>query len=199
MKKSLYTSKKAGFTLVELLVVIAIIAVLAAAGFAGGNAAIQKARKVTAQSVASSIESGIESFYSDYSALPDPTGSATEDNTPYETDQANGIQLLEILLGLETGTDIQNDKKVRYLSLKEARSGNRDGIVYDSGGTAIQGLFDAWGEPYFVVLDYNYDERITVSPQGSTSTTLNGRRVAVYSLGTDTPSDANAKTLVKTW
>ena len=39
--------RRRGFTLIELLVVIAIIAVLAAAGFAAGNAAINRARKVT--------------------------------------------------------------------------------------------------------------------------------------------------------
>lgn len=187
---------RSGFTLVELLVVIAIIAVLAAAGFAGGTAAIQKARKVTAQSVASSVESAVESFYSDYSALPDPTGTATDDNTPpYTTDTGPGVDLLNILAGKESTTS-QNDRKIRYLSLKEGKGG-RDGADYAANGS-FTGLFDPWGEPYSIVLDYGYDERITVSPLGS-PIVLNGRRVAVYSRGTDSSGDANSKTLVKTW
>lgn len=178
-----------GFTLVELLVVIAIIAVLAAAGFAGGNAAMQRAKKVTAQAAATSVATAVEQFYTEYSALPNVDSQTTTDDP----------ELLNILAGLETGDNIQNDRKIRFLTLKEAKKGNRDGVVFSSDGNRIQGLYDPWGEPYHVVLDQDYDERITVSPQGSPETTLNGRKVAVYSLGTDTPADAGPNSLVKTW
>ena len=56
--------------LVELLVVIAIIAVLAGAGFAAGNAAIQKAKKTTALATCTAIESAVNNFYTEYGAMP---------------------------------------------------------------------------------------------------------------------------------
>jgi hypothetical protein len=61
-------------------------------------------------------------------------------------------------------------------------------------------MTDPWGQPFYIRLDYNYDERITVDPAGSApSSNLNGRRVAVYSLGVEKTADANAKTLVRSW
>lgn len=188
------SSSRKGFTLIELLVVIAIIAVLAAAGFAGGNAAMQKARKVTAQAAATSVATAIDQFYTEYSSLPDVSGS------PMRTDGGDGVKLLNILAGLETGTDIENDRKVRFLSLKEAKNGNRDGVVFDGSGSAITGLYDPWGEPYYIVIDDDYDEKLTVTPGGSIQQAkLNGRRAAVYSLGVKNSGDASSSTLVKTW
>lgn len=184
-----------GFTLVELLVVVAIIAVLAAAGFAGGNAAMQRARKVSAQSVATSIATGVEQFYTEYSALPD-VGS-----DKVQTDGAEGIQLLNILAGKETGTTIQNARKVRFFSAKEAKSPTanpRDGATYT--GSTFAGLYDPWGEPYYVVLDTDYDDELDVDPDGDNApVTLRGRKVAAYSLGVDTPADSNSTKIAKSW
>lgn len=196
MKTHSLPKRLPGFTLVELLIVIVIIAVLAAAGLAGGNAALQKARKVTAQSAATTVAGAIEQFYSEYSVLPDPTESATDDNAPYATNQANGTALLGVLSAFE---DTLNDRKIRFLNLKEAEGGNRGGIVYNDTGDEVLGLYDPWGQPYYIVLDYNYDERLTFTPQNLSEVTLNGKRVAVYSLGTKTPTDAKRKDLVKTW
>lgn len=193
MKNPSITHPQKGFTLVELLVVIAIIAVLAAAGFAGGTAAMNKARKVTAQAAATSLATAIEQFYTEYSALPDVGASAVV------TNGATGVTLLNILAGLEPGPTIQNDRKVRFLSLKEAKN-NKDGLVFNSTGTAITNLFDPWGQPYYVSLDDDYDERIAVAPgNGIPTSNLNGRRVAVYSFGVKTLADAKPSTFVKTW
>ncbi len=185
-----------GFTLVELLVVIAIIAVLAGAGFAGGTAAMNKARKVSAQAAATSVSVAIDQFYTEYSALPSGTGTL-ETNA-----SGGGVAVLNILAGLEpapaAGSSIENDRKIRFLSLKEAKSGNRDGVVYNTAGTAITGLYDPWGGSYFIVLDEDYDEKVTVDPLG-TDIVLNGRRAAVYSLGVKNAGDAKTSTLVKSW
>lgn len=200
MKTPSFAHSRKGFTLIELLVVIAIIAVLAAAGFAGGNAAMQKARKVTAQAAATSVATAIDQFYSEYSSLPSGSGIL-------KTDGGDGVILLNILAGLEEGTDIENERKIRFLSLKEAKNGNRDGVVYDGSGDKITGLYDPWGKPYFIVLDNGsgsdteaYDEKLTVTPgNGIKVTNLNGRRVAVYSLGVKEDGDASNSTFVKTW
>lgn len=200
MKTPSFAHSKKGFTLIELLVVIAIIAVLAAAGFAGGAAALEKARKVTAQAAATSVATAIDQFYSEYSSLPSGSGTL-------KTDVGDGVILLNILAGLEEGTDIENERKIRFLSLKDAKNGKRDGVVYDASGDKITGLYDPWGGPYFIVLDNGsggdfeaYDEKLTVTPgNGIKVTKLNGRRVAVYSLGVKEVGDASNSTLVKTW
>jgi prepilin-type N-terminal cleavage/methylation domain-containing protein len=199
MKTPTKRSSASGFTLIELLVVIAIIAVLAAAGFAAGTAAMEKARKVTAQAAATSITQAVEQFYVEYSALPDPTGNASTD-TEYTTVAGNGTTLLEILGGVGTKTVVtdQNPRKIRFLSYKEAKN-ERDGIKYGSGGTSIDAMYDPWGQPFYVRLDFDYDERITVSPSGSPSVTLNGKKVAVYSLGVRNPTDSKASKLVRSW
>ncbi len=114
MKTPSFAHSKKGFTLIELLVVIAIIAVLAAAGFAGGAAALEKARKVTAQAAATSVATAIDQFYSEYSSLPSGSGTL-------KTDVGDGVILLNILAGLEEGTDIENERKIRFLSLKDAK------------------------------------------------------------------------------
>jgi len=205
MKTPLNKQTQSGFTLVELLVVVVIIAILATIGFSVGLGALQKAKKVTAQAAATNVANAVEQFYSEYSALPIPgTVPPDEDNgdSPYVTNAANGIKLLEILSGMEDETDdIQNDRKLRFLGVKESDKGNRDGIVYNDTGDAILGLYDPWGEPYYIVLDYDYDGRLEFTPSTAYDydAKLNNKRVAVYSLGTDIPTDAKRKDLVKTW
>lgn len=183
-----------GFTLIELLVVIAIIAVLASAGFAVGPAMMNRAKKLSAQSTATNIANAVEQFYSEYSALPDPDTVSNIAETQFTTDDS---PLLDILVGgSETKSIEQNPRKIRFLSVKEAKNG-MDGAIYN--GTAISEILDPWGQPFYIRLDYDYDERLQFTPQGSTQVTLNGRRVAVYSLGVKVPADSNAKTLVKSW
>ena len=189
-----------GFTLVELLVVIAIIAVLAAAGFAGGHAAMNKARKIAAQSVASSIVTSVDQFYTEYSALPDV---GADDSDPLSTDAGeDGVEVLNILAGKETGTSPQNARKVRFFSAKEAKGAApnaRDGATYDPDN-AFTGLFDPWGQPYYIVLDTDYDDTLTFPPHSNISpVTLRGRKVAAFSLGVATPGDTNSSKIAKSW
>ncbi len=187
-----HRSLSKGFTLIELLVVIAIIAVLASAGFAVGPAMMNKAKKLNAQATATSIANAVEQFYTEYSALPDP-GSNTADKD-ISTDSGD---LLDILVGgTKAGSITQNPRKIRFLSVKDAKNG-MDGALYT--GSAISKILDPWGQPFYIRLDYDYDERLTFTPQGSTQVNLNGRRVAVYSLGVKPPATANARSLVKTW
>ncbi len=186
----------------ELLVVIAIIAVLSALGFSVATGAMQNARMVTSQNSATNVANAVEAFNSEYHLLPDPTGGATDDNTPYSSTDSNGVILLDILAGYEENSDdMQNDRKMKFLGVKEAEKGNRDGIVYNSDGDGVVGLFDSWGQPFYIILDYDYDGRLEFTP--STAYTydvkLNNKHVAVYSLGTDSPNDAKRKHLVKTW
>lgn len=186
--------RKNGFTLVELLVVIAIIAVLAATGFTVGTGAINKARKLTAETAASSVATAIEQFYSEYSALPDP-GTNTTDQT-FTTNGGDGVALLSILAGKGSGD--QNTRGINFLSIKNAKNG-RGGLEYT--GDDISALVDPWGQPYTIVLDYDYDNQLEdiETVDGVDPVTLRGVRVAVWSAGVADLADADAKTLAKTW
>ena len=195
MKTSSHTSSSKGFTLIELLVVIAIIAVLASAGFAGGAAIMNKARKTSAQATAVSIAQAVDNFYTEYSALPAMSDSPSETTPLVTSSSGSGIGILKILSGEDLNS--QNPRKIRFFSGKEAKS-KRDGVVYS--GSSIDALLDPWGQPFYIMMDYTYDEELSVKPGISgTDATLRGRRVAVYSSGVVKSLDATKNTLVKTW
>lgn len=169
-----------GFTLVELLVVIAIIAVLAGAGFAAGNAAIQKAKKTTALATCTALESAVNNFYTEYGSMPRENLSG--DTVRVDT---KDLPFLRVLLGTEgTSSSALNTRAIKFLSVKEGKA-DKNGLMYNTSGSDITGLFDPWGGPYFVALDGNYDEKVTASPVGGTAKVLNGRRAAAWSNGAD--------------
>lgn len=190
--------RASGFTLVELLVVIAIIAVLASAGFAAGNAAIQKAKRVKAQATATAIETAVNNFFTEYGTMPAENLS----ETPIRTDN---VQFLSVLLGVESGNSPLNTRGIKFLSVKEGKrkaGGGIDGIVYSGNSNVPSGLYDPWGGMFNVVMDHDYDERITVKPKGTGAQqrTLNGRRVAVWSDGADgVDATGRGGDDVKTW
>ncbi len=186
--------RERGFTLVELLVVIAIIAVLASAGFAAGNAAIQKAKKVTALASATAIESAVNNFFTEYGSMPKDGTSDTKVKT--DTD----VSLITVLLGLEgTGSNILNTRGVKFLSVKEGKA-KKGGLIYNTNGTSVTGLYDPWGGGYTVMLDLDFDEKLNPQPTGGGGATLNGRRVAVWSDGADgVKGGGKSADDVKTW
>ena len=191
------TRRKNGFTLVELLVVIAIIAVLAGAGFAAGNAAIQKAKRTTALATCTALEQAVNQFFTEYGAMP--KDNLTTDDT-IKTDSA-GVPFLKILLGQEgAGASVLNTRGIKFLSVKEGK-GTKNGLIYDTSSNPT-GLYDPWGGAYYVMLDGDYDERVKPSVSaGGTTPTLNGRRAAVWSNGADATKGTGGKVTddVKTW
>jgi prepilin-type N-terminal cleavage/methylation domain-containing protein len=183
------SNHRRGFTLVELLVVIAIIVVLAAAGFGAGMMAINKANKVTSLAAASALELAINNFYSDYGSLPDVGDTV-------KTDTGDGTRLLEILLGIEGNSgQVQNTRGNKYLTVKETNTKTK-GLKYNSSGRSVEGLYDAWGNPYTVELDINLEDRLRFSV-GAKQVTLNGKKVAIYSPGAD--KKLGTEDDVKTW
>ena len=183
-----------GFTLVELLVVITIIMVLASAGFAAGNAAIQRARKATALATATALETAVNNFYTEYGSMP-------EDGDQDTTVKTDDVTFLNVLLGREgTGANAMNTRGLKLLDVREGKA-KKNGLVYSKDGSTVEGLFDPWGGVFNVMLDLNYDEKLSVQPKGSSSSiNLNGRRVAVWSDGADGVSKTGKPgDDVKTW
>lgn len=189
-----------GFTLVELLVVISIISILASAGFAAGSAAIQKAKKTTSLATCVAVESAVNTFFTEYGTMP-TASTSTADITVKTDDGGSGKDLLTILLGLpESATTPVNTRAVKFLSVKEGKL-KKNGLMYDTAGTNVTGLYDPWGGGYSVIMDLDFDEQVKPQPKASAATqTLNGRRCAVWSNGADGVT-ATGKAIddVKTW
>jgi prepilin-type N-terminal cleavage/methylation domain-containing protein len=193
--KNQSTRNDRGFTLVELLVVIAIIAVLASVGFAAGRAAIERARRVTSQAAASALVSAVNGFFSEYGSLP---SDATSDSASL-VDTSSDKELITILSGLpETSDPPKNPRAIKFLQVAEGKN-KKNGMIYGQSGKSVDGLFDSWGGGYKVMMDADYDERLSVSVSGK-SINLNGRRVAAWSLGADgTKGGGKALDDVTTW
>jgi prepilin-type N-terminal cleavage/methylation domain-containing protein len=145
-----------GFTLVELLVVISIIVVLAAMSFGAANMAMNKAKKLQTANDARALKQAIQSFNSEYSRLPEFGAQGDE----AQTDGEAGAELLTILLGKEEVTDsMQNKKQIAFFNAKVNKNKNKGGLVYSSQGSGARpdGLYDAWGNPFYLKLDTEYD------------------------------------------
>jgi prepilin-type N-terminal cleavage/methylation domain-containing protein len=171
-----------GFTLVELLVVISIIVVLAALSFGAAQTAIKKANTLKAKTAATNLASSVEQYYQEYSKLPMIGGASDEVRTEGEA----GIELLLVLMGKEddTGT-MQNPRKLPFLTVETGKNKNKGGLVYSNGGAGgqIEGLYDAWGQPFYIKMDTEYEDEI-LDPliQGNV---VRDKKVIVYSYGPD--------------
>lgn len=152
--------------------------ILLAEEYFAGNKVITKAKKVSALATAVGVESAINSFYTEYNALP--SGAAT-------IDTVTDTSLVKTLLGNDPA---RNTKNIKFLTVKEARS-QKNGL-----DATTSELFDPWGHGYQIILDTLYKEEVTIT-RGSITETVKGRRALVYSLGQDgipgTPDD------VKNW
>jgi prepilin-type N-terminal cleavage/methylation domain-containing protein len=170
-----------GFTLVELLVVISIIVVLAAMSFGAANMAMTKAKKLQTANDALALKQAIQAFNSEYSRLPD-FGAQSEEA---QTDGESGAELLTILLGKEEVSDsMQNKKQIAFFSAKVNKNKNKGGLVYSNQGSGARpdGLYDAWGNPFYVKLDTEYDGELEDPfKQGN----VVRENVIVYSYGAD--------------
>lgn len=181
MKTRPYRRPSRGFTLVELLVVISIIVVLAAMAFGAARGAINRAKKLETSTNATAIYQAIDRYYSEYSKLPDVGMQGDEMVTEGQT----GQELLRILLGKEeTGTAMQNPRQIPFLNVKEGKNKDKGGLVYSKGsGNQIEGLYDAYGRPFNLKFDDDYDDEIQdpITP----GNIIRGKKVIIYSYGPD--------------
>lgn len=124
-----------------------------------------------------SIERAVENFKVEYGAMPAASAKLTTDST-------EGVEFLNVLLGLELDfPEMKNPRKINFLPYKEAREG-RDGLVYDSNGLRVKGLFDPWGSPLTVMLDAENAGEVRIH-HSSGEPKLEGKSVAVVSPGKD--------------
>lgn len=175
-----------GFTLVELLVVIAIIASLATLATPVILKALTKAKIVTAKNICVAVESAVDRFESDYSYLPyDPSIGTPDSDTSSAQPIRSDEEFMAVLAGVEKEV---NFKKIKFFSADTPKG--TDETNYKDG-MAIKGetakLYDAWGQPYYFLLDYDLNGEIENPFKSGSDNHIFGKKVLVFSTGPDGP------------
>ena len=174
-------SQAKGFTLVELLVVIAIIASLAAMATPVIMKALTKAKIVTAKEICVSLENSLNRYYDDNNSLPFDGGNDAYDDTEVGTPIRSDGDLMAILAGVKKD---EYDKKTAYFNTGEPTGSNEDSY---KGGMKIEGqtakLYDPWGETYYILLDYDFNEMIENPFDTGDGNEIHGKRALIFSTG----------------
>ena len=171
-----------GFTLVELLVVISIIVVLAAMSLGAVNVASKRAKKVQTLNDATRLKSALDGYYREYNRMP----SFGMQSDEMEMEGQAASELLVILLGKEeVGGDMQNSRQIPFLDAKSVTNKAKGGLVFSSSSANAlpEGFYDAWGKPFRLKIDDDYDGDIPDPlKQGGV---IRSTTFAIYSYGQD--------------
>ena len=136
--------------MIEMLVVIGIIALLATMAVPAANVVMGKVKRVRTQAALKDLTVGIKAYQTEYSRYPVPSGYSSE--TPVPLSQGSGV--LKVLLGVNEQN--MNTRGIVFIEPPPAKNG-AGGLTGDQGS---YGYMDMWGEPYYVVMDVNYDNKI---------------------------------------
>ena len=177
----------AGFTLIELLVVITVIGLLASILVPSIAGALKGSKKARAMAQISDLNGAVKRYFAEYGKMPVPAGDNGGPDQAY-TGSAQAA-VLAILIGLDT---TQNPKQLVFLDLDPVTYGVKtvaEMHTLITGGGAYK---DPWGNDYGILMDLNFDERISA---------LGGfpeirAKVAVYSGG---EKNNTADPPYKTW
>lgn len=193
MKKPLHSYSRRGFTLIEMLVVIGIIGILAGLAVPAATGVMRRAKKVKTSAALKDIQLGIKNYQVEYNRYPIRPGSTAEE--PVELSE--GSPLLKVLLADD---EKLNPRGIAYIEPPMAKNG-AGGL---SGTQGNYGLTDSWGKAYFVIMDANYDNKISNPDARNEDKDISGGAppnlpvgVAVFSLGED--KKPNTKDDVVSW
>lgn len=199
------------FTLIELLVVITIVGILMSLATPSVISALNSAKRASAFTMMTKINTGLEQYRNDYNSWPPAVTNFTD---------ANG----DIVIGFDAGKDkwgelyrsisgytnsssgyivsgttnnkrlsVQTEIESKYLSASTAEP-----YLADAAPADVMNIIDPWLHPYRMVLDGNYDRRLSVPDINSTAVTnvTISKSIAIWSLGYTTN---NPKKYIADW
>ena len=185
------------FTLIELLAVVVIIGVLMAIVFPAIIRAITDSEKVAVRQEVSAIERSIADFMTkygsypiDYRDFPATTadimlgGNDSSLSNAHIINNLTGTNTPANVIGIKGNPGMNNPERKRFMEFEEARYDRRTHYK------------DIWGQPYFIVIDYNNDNNLDFSFPTGGSVQLKGRKAAVWSEGD--PND-NPRNRIMSW
>lgn len=186
-----------GFTLIELLIVIVIIGVLAGITIPAAKGILSKGNKMAGQNDALQLKNAIAAYFTEYRKYPVHNPTPESGANPSPSDEA----LMDPLLAAdsEAGRGGLNPRQIPFYSGAKAKPlGNgryRKGVQSNANGGGT--LWDPWGEMYRVVMDTDYNNRIS-SPTFVDDTPFIAQGVIVWSAGEDNDDNDSTDNVV-TW
>ena len=116
-----------------------------------------------------------DDYYEEYHQLP--IGSKHKEDTTLLTNGTKATALMHTLVGLK-GTALKSTKAKSFFNFK-ASKGRKDGLLRTEDTAE---LYDPWGNPYYVLLDYDLDGELRDPHNGEI---VKERKALVWSLGPD--------------
>lgn len=150
-------------------------------------------KKLPTSNDARALKQAIQAFETEYRRFPDLGVRGDE----IRSEGGTGAKLLTILLAKEeAGESIQNEKRIAFANFRVNNRRMKGGLVYRDGHkrSQVEGLFDSWGNAFYVKLDTDRDGRIEDPLRPGKFIT---ESVIVYSSGEDGQSGGGDD--IKTW
>ena len=156
------------FTLVELLTVIVIIMILIGILMPTISIVIRKAEENQSKVRMKTLITAIKQYESQYGVLPVVSPAASGDDAIFQG--SDNPRLISLLTGITDASGTlgsSNTRGIRFLEPTDPKSPNN--------------YVDAWGKPFLIALDANYDGQIDASAIESATTPIHGKTGSMYS------------------